>query len=355
MAILGINQVQVQNKKDAWDKVAQGIEIANGILGTALAIPKYMSDRKTNNLIQAEKKTEIAQNTELAQPGEQGSFEVPGMGLRKAVPDLQKQIQQATLQEKQSDNQIPSDSEYSDLLTMSPSSSLESLKKTYPTRGLLRDAKNRVFGATIVKTEDPFARERFNYQKGKDQKTFTNQEEIKTARMNQDKQSRRAVLPPEITGQKNQIEVYAPNSIVAQKIRDGVETSLNANNTISQMIALREKYGAETFNREAVAMGKQFSADLKLAFKQAAQLGVISNSDVENFLNPLVPKDPLEFKTSKYYGGGDPVMGNLKNLQKMFKDKLNAKLKSLDLAHDYIPSDSVYQSPPTTQEEVDNW
>lgn len=354
MPLIGINSVSPRQKKDTMDKIAQGLNIANSVLGVALAVPEYLQKREAGKVGIASNKLEIQSKTEPTKQGEVG-IEVPGMGQRTARPDLQQQIQSATLAEKQTDNQVPGDDEYADLLRVSPSSTLESLKKTYPNRGLLRGAKDKVFGATVVKTEDPFSRERFNYQQTKDAKTFQNQDEAKTARINLDKQSRRAVLPPELTGQKNQVEVYAPNPVVAQKIRDGVETSLNANNTISQMIALREKYGAETFNREAVAMGQQFSADLKLAFKQAAQLGVISNSDVENFLNPLVPKDPLEFKTSKYYGGGDPVMGNLKNLQKMFKDKLNAKLKSLDLSHDYIPSDSIYQAPETTQNEVDNW
>lgn len=46
MAILGVSPVRPRQKKDTMDKVTQALGIAQGVLGTALAIPKFIEERR---------------------------------------------------------------------------------------------------------------------------------------------------------------------------------------------------------------------------------------------------------------------------------------------------------------------
>ena len=47
MALVGINQPGSEPQKESnLDKVLKGIQVAQGLMGTALAIPKFMQDRE---------------------------------------------------------------------------------------------------------------------------------------------------------------------------------------------------------------------------------------------------------------------------------------------------------------------
>lgn len=104
----------------------------------------------------------------------------------------------------------------------------------------------------------------------------------------------------------------------AKQLKEGFESKKSFDSKIDEMIALREKYGAETLNREAVARGKQLSKDLLLEYKNMAKLGVLSAAD-EAIINAIIPDDPLAFQASSLVGQ-DPILQNLKKF-KADKDK----------------------------------
>lgn len=108
----------------------------------------------------------------------------------------------------------------------------------------------------------------------------------------------------------------------AKQLKAAGEMKSNFDRKLNEMISLREKYGAETMNREAVARGKQLSKDLLLAYKDLSKLGVLSQAD-EKILNAIIPEDPLEFNTSSLIGQ-DPTMHRLEK----FKEDANADFQS---------------------------
>lgn len=97
----------------------------------------------------------------------------------------------------------------------------------------------------------------------------------------------------------------------AKQLKEAFEAKKNFDSKIKEMIALREKYGAEYLNREAVARGKQLSKDLLLEYKNMAKLGVLSQSD-ENIINAIIPADPLG---QDWAPGQDPILSNLEKFQ----------------------------------------
>lgn len=116
----------------------------------------------------------------------------------------------------------------------------------------------------------------------------------------------------------------------AKDLKDGIEAKKRFDQHINEMIALREKHGAEAWNREAVSRGKQLSKDLLLEYKNMAKLGVLSKSD-EDIINAIIPDDPLEFKTAQLVGQ-DPIMSNLKKFKadkdSDFQTKLQTRLRN---------------------------
>jgi|GEM_PF-2484590 len=84
----------------------------------------------------------------------------------------------------------------------------------------------------------------------------------------------------------------------ALKAKDINESSMNFLKTLNDAIALREEFGSEVLNRDAVARGKSLGADLLLQVKALGQLGALSKSDIEDVINPLIPSDITEASTS---------------------------------------------------------
>ena len=97
----------------------------------------------------------------------------------------------------------------------------------------------------------------------------------------------------------------------AKQLKDGFESKKNFDSKLDEMIGLREKYGVEYLNREAVARGKQLSKDLLLEYKNMAKLGVLSAAD-EDIINAIIPPDPLGQDGAP---GQDPIMSNLKKFR----------------------------------------
>jgi hypothetical protein len=106
----------------------------------------------------------------------------------------------------------------------------------------------------------------------------------------------------------------------AKKLKDAGEIKEKFDRMMTELIGLRENYGGEMMNREAVGRAKQLSNDLLLAYKDLSKLGVLSQSD-EKILNSIIPKDPLAFSPMP---GQDPIMHQLKK----FRDDSEADFKT---------------------------
>jgi hypothetical protein len=71
----------------------------------------------------------------------------------------------------------------------------------------------------------------------------------------------------------------ATDSESAKKVKENVETFGKFNNSLGRMIELRKKYGSETLPSDAKGEMMQIHAKLKLAMKDMAKLGVMSDTD----------------------------------------------------------------------------
>lgn len=104
----------------------------------------------------------------------------------------------------------------------------------------------------------------------------------------------------------------------AKTLKDAAQMKAKFDRQIAEMIKLREDYGTEFLNREAVNRGKALSNDLLLTYKNLQKLGVLSKSD-EAIVNSIIPSDPLETTANSLsFGlapGGDPIMSQLSKFQ----------------------------------------
>ena len=102
----------------------------------------------------------------------------------------------------------------------------------------------------------------------------------------------------------------------AKQLKEAHESKQNFDSKIKEMIALREaKGGGASFDREAVARGKQLSKDLLLEYKNMAKLGVLSQSD-EKIINAIIPEDPLAYRSPlEAISKQDSILSNLKKFQ----------------------------------------
>lgn len=111
----------------------------------------------------------------------------------------------------------------------------------------------------------------------------------------------------------------------AKNIKDATQMKEKFDSQIGEMISLREEFGGEVANREAVARGKQLSKDLLLTYKNLAKLGVLSQSD-EKIINAIIPADPLEFSPSNIVGQ-DPILTQLQAFQSDSQRDYDTRLK----------------------------
>jgi hypothetical protein len=114
----------------------------------------------------------------------------------------------------------------------------------------------------------------------------------------------------------------------ASNLKTATAAKTDFDRKLQEMIDLRENYGAEYVNREAVERGKQLSKDLLLAYKDMAKLGVLSQSD-EKILNAIIPEDPL---ANDWAVAQDPILHRLKKFQgdadNEYKTNVGLRLRS---------------------------
>jgi hypothetical protein len=110
----------------------------------------------------------------------------------------------------------------------------------------------------------------------------------------------------------------------AKELKQAVEQYKDFKDKLDEMIELRETYGGELANRDAVARGQQLSKDLLLTYKNMAKLGVLSKSD-EDIINAIIPDDPLAFRGPlETMQGQDSILHTLKK----FKEDATKKIES---------------------------
>jgi hypothetical protein len=107
----------------------------------------------------------------------------------------------------------------------------------------------------------------------------------------------------------------------ASQMKDAAGMKQKFDRQIGELIKLREDYGNEAFNQDAVARGEQLSKDLLLTYKNLSKLGVLSKSD-EAIINEIIPSSPLTMDgwgirdTFNMVTGQDPKLTKLKGFQK---------------------------------------
>lgn len=350
MALIGINPSRPKERKpSSLEKIALGLDIASKTLGIAFSVPEFLQKRKIASeelnasgearkqreelfpLQKAQMVSDVGEKTEPAQAGEIGSFNVPGLGDRKPLPSLQRMIQGMTMAEKQRDLEIPTEEEYMTFGNITPGLDLETTKKLYPTRGELKDAYNKVLGATTIKVEDPFSREKFTYEKVKEGEKKEREKEER--------------FVPSL-GQ------YAISKKDADDTKSALATNKSIQRSVNELIELRKKYGGgNVTNREDVARAKQTATKLLLKYKNLETLGVLSKTDIA-LIDNLVPQNPLEMNPSGLVGQ-DPTMAKLQQLSNFIDDDIDTFLEARGFQSK--PSKPYRDNKGVTKQEADNY
>jgi len=116
----------------------------------------------------------------------------------------------------------------------------------------------------------------------------------------------------------------------AKKLKEASEVKADMDAGISELIALRKRYGAEAWNRDAVARGQQISKNLLLQKKKLESLGVLSKSDLD-IVNEIIPSDPLQYNVAQMVGQ-DPTMTKLEafkaDTDRDFQSRLKGRLEN---------------------------
>ena len=114
---------------------------------------------------------------------------------------------------------------------------------------------------------------------------------------------------------------YALTKTDAKELKDAKDSKESLDKKIGEMISLREKYGAERWNQEAVRRGMQLSKDVLLQYKNLAKLGVLSKSD-EDIVNAIIPENPLAWEAASFKGQ-DTILPRLKKFQQGLGEDFN--------------------------------
>lgn len=260
-------------EESTLDKIAQGLNIINSTLGIALAVPKYMQDKKSaalqNRATEAGiKKTEA--DTQLS-----NTLNSP------ITPATSQRLTQAGINA----NVLPAtEGEGRDLL----SKVIET-----PSQRNERENREAMLGVTLGNSERASRNE---------QRQIVSDERVMQDKADEKKKKE----------QEEFDERYVPGIGLAwttadqKELKDAVELKSNFTNKINEMIELRKQYGFNVTDRAAVARGKQLSKDLLLIYKNMAKLGVLSKSD-ENIINTIIPSDPLGY-SFKGSSQEDPIL-----------------------------------------------
>lgn len=104
-------------------------------------------------------------------------------------------------------------------------------------------------------------------------------------------------------------------------------TEITVNKNFNKLIDLRETYGSETINRDVVAVGKLLAADLRIAYKDLAKLGVLSKDDY-SILDAIIPPDPTQIDWTS-----NATYTQITKAKQLLQDKVDATYESLGLKH----------------------
>jgi len=283
MALIGINQPSAEPQKESGlDKVLKGIQIAQGLMGTALAIPKFMQERKEFQSLAAQRQANVDETRAKLAPvsAEQKSWfkeqGVPEAAMPQNVGQAQDLAGKLIETPAQKEARARADA------------TLELAKGTY-----LRMSE---------KDKRDIEKEEFE-RKNKEKESFN--------------------------------ERYVPNIGLAytaqdaKDIKEAFEAKKGLESNIDEMIKLRKQMGGGAIlDRAAVERGKGLSNTVLLKLKTLEKLGQLTEAD-QAIVNAVIPKDPLAYKWSGT--GEDPIISNLSKFKQdkinEFNEKLNMRIK----------------------------
>jgi hypothetical protein len=109
----------------------------------------------------------------------------------------------------------------------------------------------------------------------------------------------------------------------AKKLKEAQEAYDKVQKNLQNIQDLRKRYEGGTIDRNAVAVAKVYRQNIVGAIKQMDELGALDKG-VENYVNPLVPEDPMEYSPlgstdAQLKAFGDAVSGD-------FQSKLRTRL-----------------------------
>jgi hypothetical protein len=295
MALIGINPVgHPPQRESTLDKIVKGVTIAQGLMGTALAIPKFMQERNEFKALsqraqaQTDKFNAEAKQFDLdnSPPSQELMDEVKKLNIPLSVirttKDAKEWIQKYT--------PTPLQVESSDFRKLQIDNMLGTSRRA-----------DRTERRDIIETSK-------KEEQDKLEKAKKEQEEFE--------------------------EKYVPGIGIAYTVTDAKELKTGAeerekfDRKLDEMINLRKQYGFEIANRAAVARGKQLSNDLLLIYKNMAKLGILSKSD-EAIVNSIIPKDPLGFGGT--IEGEDPLLVTLEkfkgDIARDFESTISKRIK----------------------------
>jgi hypothetical protein len=307
MALIGINPVGNEPQKESGlDKVLKGLQIAQGLMGTALVIPKFMQERDE---FKAMKGMREAQGQKFIAEAEQTRLDNAPVTSDKLGWFKQQGVPEAALPK-----------------TMGQARGLaEKLIETPAQKEsrLRSEASLRLAEGTYKRLGDKDIRD---IEKEKSERRERERKEFE--------------------------EKYVPGVGLAytlqdaKDLKDGVEQKSKFDRQIQEMIDLRTKFGFEVGNRAAVARGKQLSKDLLLTYKNMAKLGVLSQSD-EAIVNAIIPADPLAATLPGQ--GPDPILEMLTK----FKNDLSLDFDTRIQNRIKTPESKLQKELPLSNEDQD--
>jgi hypothetical protein len=121
----------------------------------------------------------------------------------------------------------------------------------------------------------------------------------------------------------------------AKDLKTGIEAKKQFDDRMKQLIDLREKAGGgQVLDRSAVANAKRIASELRVAYKNLASLGVLSNTDYK-LIDPVVPEDPTQFRDPiSAMRGTDPALDTMKSFladtNKDFASKIQTRMQYID-------------------------
>jgi hypothetical protein len=121
----------------------------------------------------------------------------------------------------------------------------------------------------------------------------------------------------------------------AKDLKAGLEAKKQFDDRMAQLIAMREKAGGgQVMDRSAVANAKRIASELRIAYKNLASLGVLSNTDYK-LIDPVVPEDPTQFRDPiSALSGTDPTLDTMKSFladtNQDFGNKVKTRMQYVD-------------------------